>query len=383
MRIFQLLLFVLTALCLISCNSNPYPRYQYQAPQQTDDGLMTGELLEPDINIQLLEKMVDDIRSGKFDEIHSVLIFNQDKLVFEEYFEGHVYKYDERGHHGDKIQWDKDTVHHAQSATKSVVTALTGIAIDQGFIKSENDSIFDYLPRHKHLATEGKEKITIAHLATMTSGLDWPEWSTPYANKKNPMIDIWYSELDPVSHVLSKPLKHQPGTTYNYNTGNMTLLGEVIRNSSNQVVEKFSRINLFEPLGVNDFRWFLRYRNDVLEANSLKLTPRAMIKFGALFLNNGKWKGKQVVSEDWVSKSRSVYKNNLNINIPGIAGKRHYGYGWWIFPNTQGYAASGWGGQEIIISPELQSVIVFTGGNYSSNSGPMEILRSYILPAYK
>jgi len=103
--------------------------------------------------------------------------------VLEEYFPGHKYQWDAPYHLGEWVSWDRDMSHHLMSSTKSITSALIGIAIDHGFIHSVDQSIFDYLPDHKLLCTGGKEKITIEHLLTMTSGLEWVEKSAkPFAD---------------------------------------------------------------------------------------------------------------------------------------------------------------------------------------------------------
>jgi CubicO group peptidase (beta-lactamase class C family) len=136
-----------------------------------------------------------------------MLIFKDGKIVFEEYFMGHRYKWDGTNHHGILVTWRKSMLHHFQSVTKSITSACIGIALDKGFIKSVDQSIFDYLPEHQHLKKNGKEKITIEHLLTMTSGIDWNEWNAPYSSKDNPIIGIWFSEKDPITYILDRPLK--------------------------------------------------------------------------------------------------------------------------------------------------------------------------------
>ena len=140
---------VILSLLLVSCEMfNTSAQYTYQTPERVIDGIEAGTL--------------------------------------EEYFPGHKYQWDAPYHLGEWVSWDRDMNHHLMSSTKSVTSALIGIAIDLGFIQSVHQSIFDYLPEHRHLATEGKEEITIEHLLTMTSGLEWREWSAPYSSYENP-----------------------------------------------------------------------------------------------------------------------------------------------------------------------------------------------------
>ena len=146
-------------------------------------------------------------------------------LVVEEYFEGHRYQWDQPDHHGEYIQWNRNETHDICSAAKSLVSALVGIAIDKGFIENVEQSIFDYLPDHQHLKVDNKEYITIENLLTMTAGLYWPEWSAPYSSMDNPTIGIWFSEIDPITYVLGHPWEAEPGSKFNYSSGNMIVLG--------------------------------------------------------------------------------------------------------------------------------------------------------------
>jgi CubicO group peptidase (beta-lactamase class C family) len=324
--------------------------------------------------------------------VHSLLIYKGGKLVLEEYFTGHKYQWDAPNHYGELVNWRSSMPHVLQSVTKSITSACIGIAIDNGFIGSVRQSIFDYLPDHQDLKTDGRDKITIEHLLTMTSGLKWDEWSASLSSIDNDMIGIWFNgQEDPIRYVLERPLVNEPGTSFKYNGGNMFILGEIIKNASGMYIDEFSGKYLFEPLGTNTFNWYIRYENGEIDtASSLAIKPRDMLKIGVTFLNYGIWNGKQIISEEWIKKSSTPYKNNTDIKIPGEdLGKVGYSYNWWIkeFSNSgreiNMYWANGWGGQKIVIFPEIDMVIVFTGGNYNSTVKNLKILEKYILPAIK
>ena len=113
-----------------------------------------------------------------------------------------------------------------------------------------------------------------------------------------------------------------------------------------------------------------------------------MLKFGALYLNNGNWKGEQIIAPEWVEKSSAVYKNNVGINLPiEDSGINAYGYTWWISEldyndkKIKMYRANGWGGQTIMVLPELDMVVVFTSGNWAGKSKLFKILNNYLLPS--
>jgi len=384
-KVLILIIFLLT----VNCKSDSEALYTYKAPEKSNDGLEVGTLDEVNIDKKLIEDAVNKIQGGKYKEVHSMLIYKDNKLVLEEYFYGHKYKWDAPYHHGEMVKWNKYMVHDVCSVAKSITSALAGIAVDQGFIKSVNQSIFDYLPDHKYLAKDGKEKITIEHILTMTCGLEWPEWSAPYSSMDNPIIEIWFQEKDPIGYILKKPIKYEPGTKFNYSTGNMIVLGEIIQNATGMKIDDFSEKYLIKPLMIDSFGWYLKYKNGV-DGNDIKTTPRAMTKIGALYLNKGVWNGKIIVSEEWVNKSAVPYAGNTRINVPGEdSGIMGYSYTWWTKTYSVGekkihlYTASGFGGQHIMVLPEANTVVVFTSGNFLSHRPNFKILKKYILPALK
>ena len=369
--------------------SQPSIPYIYQPPENINDGLNVGTLEEVGIDLELIQEAVNRINRGKYREVHSILVFKDDKLVLEEYFEGHRYQWDGPNHHGELVTWNRSMLHDIKSDTKSITSICIGIAIDHGFIESVHQSIFDYLPEHQHLNTDGKDEITIEHLLTMTSGLEWDEWSAPLSSRDNDIIEIWFQDAeegkDPLTFILEKPLVDEPGTSFTYSGGNTIVLGEIIRNATNMYIDEFSTKYLFEPLGIDASNWTVRYTNGVIEAaGSLEIRPRAMVKIGVTFLNDGIWNGEQIVSGEWVEKSATPYADNKGIDIPGTD-KRNvgYSYSWWTkeYPESDMFSAGGWGGQNIFVFPDLNTVVVTTGGTYTRSTRTMSLLERYIMPA--
>jgi CubicO group peptidase (beta-lactamase class C family) len=388
-----ILLILIVSLLLISCQSEPIVQYTYQPPENINDGLDVGSLEEVNIDSELILKAVNDINRGKYKEVHSILIFKDNKLVLEEYFKGHKYQWDGPNYQGELVTWDMDMLHCVHSVSKSVTSACIGIAIDKGFIESVHQSIFDYLPEHRHLNTDGKDKITIEHLLTMTSGLEWIEWNAPYSSRDNPIIEIWFQEAeqnkDPFTFILEGSLIDEPGTSFRYYGGNQIVLGGVIENATKMNIDEFSGKYLFSPLGIDSFDWALQFENGVIEAaGGLEMTPRDMVKIGVTYLNHGVWNGEQIISQQWVEKSANPYRDNKGINIPGEgSGKTGYSYSWWTKQYSgpgkeiNMFCALGWGGQKIVILPEVNTVVVFTGGTYTSEVKTFAILEKYIIPA--
>jgi CubicO group peptidase (beta-lactamase class C family) len=384
-------IFLISVISLLNicCNRSYSDHYPYIPPEDIGDGLQTGSLEEANIDTQMILKAVGRIRNGKYGEVHSMLIYKDDMLVLEEYFKGHRYQWDAPQYHGELVQWDRTMFHQIMSCTKSYTSACIGIAIEKGFIKSVKQSVFEYLPDYQVFNAGGKNKITIEHLLTMTSGLQWNEWNAPHGTAAND-IDRLYFECgnDPIYCVLERPLVSEPGESFTYNGGGLIILGEILKNATNMDIDEFSMKYLFGPLGIDSTEWS-DFPNGMIEsASSLKIRPRDMMKLGATYLKEGVWNGKRIIPSEWVEKSSVIYNNNKNIKLPiEDSGKNGYGYTWWISEvgkrsnKTKMYRANGWGGQVIMVLPEKNMVVVFTAGNYASRSPLFKILERYILPA--
>lgn len=373
----------------ISCNKDFSDHWPYHPPEDINDGLTIGTLEEVNIDTQMILKAVGRIHQGKYKEVHAMLIYKDDRLVFEEYYKGHKYLWNGPDYHGEMVKWDIDSMHCIMSVTKSITSACIGIAINQDYIDHVQESIFNYLPNYQHLNTGGKDKITIEHLLTMTSGLKWNEWSAAHGSSAND-IDRIYLECsnDPVTCILEKPLISEPGEKFTYNGGGMIILGEIIKNATDMNIKDFSMKFLFQPLGIDSALWYQFDNGAYGSDGSLYLTPRDMMKFGVLYLKGGVWNTEQLIPAFWVKKSQVPYKNNTGINIPADdSGKNGYAYSWWTNEISNSgrkaklYQAGGWGGQEIIVFPDDDMVVVFTGGNYAVKKSIYEILERFILPS--
>ncbi len=382
---------IILILFVVACkNYNKIP-YIYKPPEKLNDDLRVADISDVYIDSTLFFQSVKRIKGGALGQTHSMLIFRKNRLVVEEYFPGNKYVWENLGHIGEYVKWGKNDLHNIMSVHKSITSACIGIAIDKGMIESVQQSIFDYLPDHLHFKKEGKENITIEHLLTMTSGLAWIEWGTGYTTTVNPMIGIWYSDKDPVSYILDTQLIHEPGTFFTYFSGSQILLGEILRNATGYSIDDFCSKYLFEPMGINQVRWTQKFENGVIQcAGALKMKPRDMLKFGITFLNEGKWEQTQILSKSWVENSSKPYSNNYGIKIPGEnSGKVGYTYSWFTKELKAGnkkmdiYWALGWGGQKIIIIPEKEAVIVFTGGDYNSGTKHFGFVVDYLIQAMK
>ncbi|MCG8605260.1 hypothetical protein MJD09_09705 [bacterium] len=159
-----------------------------------------------------------------------------------------------------------------------------------------------------------------------------------------------------VSYILNKPLINEPGQNFQYYGGANFVLAEIIKNAAKINLNEFSRKYLFEPLRITPYHWLQLNRGVVDGAGGLSIRPRDMVKIGVTFLNKGIWNGQQIISEQWVDKSASSFPGNNWMN--------------------------NWDDQYIMVMPKLNTVVVFTGGNYATFRPPFEILKKYILPAF-
>ncbi len=362
-----------------------YVDYTYQVPDQTNDGWETAHLSDVNISEVPLVWMMREYFGTRTRDVHGILIIKDRKLVFEEYFPGYDYGPGNAGWRGDYLHFNKDTLHCLHSVTKSFTSAMLGIAIDKGFLADENERMFSFFPEYDYLWDEQKDKITLKHLLTMTSGLEWNEGDIPLTDEQNDLTGLIRSS-DPIGYILGKPVVSEPGTTYYYSGGDTNLVGEVIHKATSLNVDLLSREHLFAHLGITNFSWlYFPYNNNVVYCSGdIYLRPRDMAKFGQLFLDGGVWDGERIISEEWVLRSTSQHVTfDQGWNADG------YGYQWWIYDYyvsssnqyVHSFSARGWGGQDIIVLPQLNTVVVLTGGNYNISPPDHDIVRQYILPA--
>jgi hypothetical protein len=210
--------------------------YEYKMPNKSNDGLNVGSLQNSGLDAAAIKQMVEKIADGTYQNIHSVLIVKDGKLVLEEYF----------------YEYDRDKLHQLRSTTKSVVSALVGIAIEKGFIKSKNETVLSYFPEYdiKNLS-EDKKKITVENLLTHQSGLDCDDDNQKSAGNELKMG----TSPDWVKFTLDLPMNDKPGTRAKYCSGGVIVLGRIIEKTTGKSINEFAAQNLFNPLGVSDFKW--------------------------------------------------------------------------------------------------------------------------------
>jgi CubicO group peptidase (beta-lactamase class C family) len=271
--------------------------------------------------------------------IHSLTVIRNDDMVLDAYF----------------YPYDGTTYHEIASVTKSVMTTLIGIAVDQGKL-SLDDKMVSFFP-NRTIANRGfwKNQITVRQLAGMTSGLDCIS-----ANGEQTLTEMG-SAPDWVQFTLDRKVKHFPGTYFEYCSPGMHVLSAILQKATSMTTAEFARIQLFEPLGITDVLWEADPQGYNDGWAGLYLHPHDLAKIGYLMLHQGQWEDMQIVSPRWVAEATSLQtKTGRGDN---------YGYGWWVPPPTQfvEFAAEGRGGQYIRVLPELNMVVVTTGGGFEWN----------------
>jgi CubicO group peptidase (beta-lactamase class C family) len=317
-------------------------------------------------------------------DFHAVLIIRHGKLVFEQYFAGLDQPWGQpEGLH----DFDPTTRHDMRSASKSIVALLVGIAIDRRLIAGVNEPVVKFFPEYAALKTVGWDNVTLRHLLTMSSGIEWDEtlfWTDP----KNDEPHLGY-EADPVHYVLSKPIAAAPDTAWVYNGGGTDLLGSILERVSGKSLEAFARDYLFKPLDVTDFEWKSYPKNGkIAAAVGLRLRPRDAAKIGQLLLSDGAWNGRQVIPPDWIMQS--VIPRFQATGCFG--GLFFYGYHWWMGRSlaegkeVKWVAAMGWGGQRILVVPDLDIVMMTTSGLFGrpkEGMAALDILANSVIPSVR
>jgi CubicO group peptidase (beta-lactamase class C family) len=345
-------------------NSAKVISYRYKQAESFQDGLACSGLDQLRINIAKIEELTNKIITGEYNEIHSLLILKNNRLVFEKYFPEKIFA-------GYPESFYRDNYHRIFSVTKVVISALIGIAIDKKYIESVNDPVFKYFPKYTQYMTNGKEGLLIRHLLTHTSGIKWDEEGNDMARMG--------SSKDRIQYFLGKPLADQPGVQFSYCSGGLNILGEIIEKQTGMRLDQFAHKILFVPLGISMHHWKIEPDGKLEMGGGLCLRSRDMAKIGLLFLNRGTWKGKQVISEQWIEQSTEWSVNKKD--------RYGMGYCWWqgnFFLNrqkVQSYFAWGHGDQHIFIFPKLNMIIVSTAGNYKKGKGyqMFKVIQDYIL----
>jgi CubicO group peptidase (beta-lactamase class C family) len=298
------------------------------------------------VDSRKLLEMFQDIKAKGGSDLHSILIVKNGYLITESYLP----------------PYHKETLHNVKSASKSILSALVGIALEKKYLRSLDQKISEFYP--EYVNDPQKKEITLRHLLTMTAGLAW-SYDQETASPVSP------SDLESWKVV---PMRDAPGEKFEYNSMLAHMMSAVLTKATGKNTKEFADSVLFKPLGISEVQWSKDNKGIYIGGAELFLRPRDMAKFGLLYLNKGVWNGQQVVPREWVEESTSPKLSiGPDLNYP-MAIK--YGYWWWI--PAQSYQARGYNGQYIIVRPDLKMVVAVT----SENQGAIfQYLDSYIFQA--
>jgi hypothetical protein len=351
------------------------PAYVYNEPVQLNDGINVGNLTDVKMDLQMIYDGMDGLFRDKLKEVHSVLIFKDNRLVLEEYLFGNNDTIQfENGIIVDSapehIQWSRKEKHYVASVNKALTSTLVGIALDQNGI-SINDKIANYLPDYsQYFDDPNKAAIDFEDCLTMTSGLQWDEWGN------NDLTLLWKSN-DFADFALSRT-GLGPGFEWRYNSALPNILIKSIDNMNGGNVREWAHQNFYSKLGIEDYNWQSQPDGYPEGAARMFIRSRDLLKIGITYLNNGKWNGEQVIPESWVNECFKVKENTSSGD---------YSYHFWLrsLGGVQYLSADGDGGNYINIFPEQNMVVVVTQGNYLKwpfyVKQVEDLMENYILPA--
>ena len=319
------------------------------------EGWETSTFSAENMDQSKIDELLTRKQIGSYAKIHSILVIKNGKLVLEEYFSGITR--DWPFGQGQYIQFERSTLPHQASITKSIVSILMGIALENNIINSLDLQPFDFFPQYPSYENWNnlKSQMTLKDLITMTAGFEWGEDGDSFFSLIFPTNDWIKSSLD-------LPVIYTPGQHWDYFSPGPDILGAVISEASGMDLSLFAEQYLFNPLGITETEWYITPTGRAFGGGCHKMKPIDMAKIGFMILNGGQWQGQQIVSQSWINESTMEYNAD-------------YGYLWWLFTvqvnytNMECIVAAGAGGQRIYSIPDLDMVVVFTAGYYDSTLG--------------
>ena len=303
------------------------------------------------VNGELLAKLHEV--AAKESGIHSIITVKDGYIIDEYYSE----------------EYNESSVFRLASCSKSFSGALIGIAIDQGILTGTDAKLVEFFPQ---LADDAaKQEITIENLLTHTSGIEWYEWNGGNSFGLLNRSENW------IDYIFSQSMTSEPGAVFNYTTGGSHLLAAVLQEATGEIAYEFGLKHLFEPMGMDSVEWRTDPQGFTDGGNGISMTARDAAKFGQLYLDGGKWKDRQIISEAWVEES-------VKVQFARSSNSGSYGYQWWLRPFGEGnydtYYAMGHGGQYIFVVPELRLVTVITS-RFQDTYAPWPYFTDYVLAA--
>ncbi len=328
-------LLVCTVLFCGCVSDAPFKFEGSTVPEEIGDGWEIASPAAVNISQDVLDEVYADfVSEDQYYNAKSLLVVKDGKLIFEAYC---------------RSPKDRDRYGHVASVTKSITSLVFGIVQSEGYITSLDQTLYSIMPE-KFPSGTAKRSITLRHLLTMTSGLNFDndDFSlTIYCDKPK----------DPVKYLLNKPLYAPPGEEFYYRDADPHLLSYAIQRLTGKTLAQWAHERLFDPLDIRHYYWGSDHTGTTMGAHGLHLKPRDMAKIGQLVLDHGRWEGVQIVDSAWVAVSTQA---QIETNFTSEPHVHFYGYYWWILPRWQAFSAWGHGGNCIFIMPSKEMVIVMT-----------------------
>jgi len=354
------ILVVIILLGFVSCGGNG-PQKPVNPPDMVKSGANPATYWQPStpeeqgVDSGLLLEMLQKIKKEEYN-LRSIIIVRNNRLVLESYI----------------FPYNRDISHNTKSASKSIVSAMMGIALREKWIQSLDQTVESFFPGYFAGQSDDRKKtVNLRHMLTMTTGLDLVDQGSG--------TEKIYASAEPVKTMFEFPMAAAPGETFNYLTPVPMVLSAVLTKTTGKSLTELADTYLFQPMGIEHVFW--KKYLDNIDFTDAYMRPIDMAKFGALFLDGGKWQGKQIIPAQWVAES---VKNHMT----GVKkAEAKYGYMWWgndfnrLDDVGEGaFMALGWGGQTIIVLPGKKTVIVTTGSNFGT---ALSLLDKFVLPAIK
>jgi CubicO group peptidase (beta-lactamase class C family) len=343
-------------ICFVSCDNNPTgPKidlFKWTVATPESQGMRS----------QTLDSAAAQAVQKGF--VDGLLVIRNGYIVAEHYYNGYT----------------QSTPHNVMSVSKSFLSAMAGIALDQGYIDSLDHKMLDYFPEYIFPGLDPRKyNITIRHLLTMRMGI---------APETDNYFEI-YNSKNWLKTTIEFPLSYNPGEKMRYNTFQTHLLSAIIAKASNMSTLEFARKFLTDPMGITIDGWEQDPQGYYFGGNSMHFTPREMAVLGYLYLNAGKLNDRQIVPSQWVALSLSPTTSRTTTPW-GVFSNYTYGYLWWLgqINNHDLFMALGHGGQTVLTFPALKLIVVTTANNLvdldtadAQERGVLEIVSRYVLPA--
>jgi CubicO group peptidase (beta-lactamase class C family) len=297
------------------------------------------------------QRLLQAQQEGKLAGLHTLLVSQAGKLVFEYYGRGED---EAMGQSVGMVHFAPDVPHDLRSVSKSVVGLLYGIALADGKVPPPEAKLYDQFPEYPDLAKQpGRDRLMVHHALSMTLGLEWDELTIPYGVNIGNSENAMEAAADRYRFILERPIRSEPGANWTYCGGATALIGRLIAKGTGEALLPYARRVLFDPLDFGPAEWAKGRDGELRAASGLRLLPRDMMKIGQLALAGGKWAGRPIVPSDWVKRATTP--------IIAIDRRRSYGYQWYmgdvIFgtPSRQyrWIGGIGWGGSVCSPSPSL------------------------------